>query len=281
MKRTLMGLAAATVLLAGLVGVDAQTAEGRFLRLVLNAACTIRTGSGSPESAVTGVVCDQYYRTDGGAGSTFYTKESGSSTTGWVAAATSASTSTFTGKTLDVEASGNVLTTLDRVWLPGARCQNVTASSDWSTPTSNAAGIICNTGSNTQKGYLEFPDDGATVKSAQTAYWLPADFTGAIDVRIRWFTAATSGNVIWSLQTICVADAETSDPAFNTASTVTDAAKGTTLQDNDAAITSLTATGCAAGEMLYLRLSRDPSGSDTLSATANVRGIELTIRRAQ
>lgn len=43
-------------------------------------------GSGSPNGAVTGSVGDLYTRSDGGAGSTLYVKESGAGTnTGWVA----------------------------------------------------------------------------------------------------------------------------------------------------------------------------------------------------
>ncbi len=48
-------------------------------------ACVIRSGAGSPESAVTGNVCDLYLRTDGGASTTMYIKESGTGNTGWVA----------------------------------------------------------------------------------------------------------------------------------------------------------------------------------------------------
>lgn len=43
------------------------------------------SGTGSPEGAVTAVVGSMYTRTDGGAGSTLYIKESGSGNTGWVA----------------------------------------------------------------------------------------------------------------------------------------------------------------------------------------------------
>lgn len=45
----------------------------------------IYTGAGSPENAVTAVVGSLYLRTDGGAGSTLYVKESGTSNTGWAA----------------------------------------------------------------------------------------------------------------------------------------------------------------------------------------------------
>jgi hypothetical protein len=45
----------------------------------------IRTGTGSPESVVTAVVGSMFLRTDGGAGTTLYIKESGTGNTGWVA----------------------------------------------------------------------------------------------------------------------------------------------------------------------------------------------------
>lgn len=46
---------------------------------------TISAGTGSPENSVTATVGSIYLRTDGGAGTTLYVKESGSGTTGWVA----------------------------------------------------------------------------------------------------------------------------------------------------------------------------------------------------
>lgn len=64
---------------------DSAYAEHRALTFSVNNACVIRSGSGSPESAVTGNVCDLYLRTDGGASTTMYIKESGTGNTGWVA----------------------------------------------------------------------------------------------------------------------------------------------------------------------------------------------------
>ena len=43
-----------------------------------------RFGSGSPESVVTAPVGAVYHRTDGGAGTSFYVKESGTGNTGWI-----------------------------------------------------------------------------------------------------------------------------------------------------------------------------------------------------
>lgn len=192
---------------------------------------------------------------------------------------TLAQAQTLTNKTLDAEGTGNVIIIPKRLWFPAAGCNNATAGSIWDLPTSNPAVAVCVTGTNTQKGVLEFADSANL--SAQITYVLPNTWTGAIDARIKWVTSATTGDVVWQLSTICVADAETDDPAFNTASTVTDAAKGTTLQTNDAAITTVTVTGCAAGELMHLKIQRDSAhASDTLAATARLIGVELTIREA-
>jgi len=43
------------------------------------------SGAGSPEGVVTAAVGSIYRRTDGGAGTTLYMKESGTGATGWVA----------------------------------------------------------------------------------------------------------------------------------------------------------------------------------------------------
>lgn len=195
------------------------------------------------------------------------------------AVTTAASTTTLTNKTLDVEGTGNVITIPKRLWFPAAGCNNATAGSVWDLPTSNPAVAACKTGTNTQLGVLDFAD--ASNLSAQLTYKLPSTWSGAIDANIKWMTSATSGDVVWQFSTICVADAETDDPAFNTASTVTDTAKGTTNQTNDATITGVTATGCAAGELIHLKIHRDSAhASDTLAATARLIGVELVIREA-
>lgn len=180
----------------------------------------------------------------------------------------------------NVESTGNVLTTVEKTWVQAARCDNATATSpEWSFPTTNPGVPACQTGTNTQYGTMDFAD--ATSLSAQTHLKLPSDFTGTVDAKFVWVTSAITNSVVWQLSTICVADAETSDPAFNAASVVIDAAKGTTLQLNDASITTVTITGCAAGELLYLKLTRDAAhASDTLAATARLIGLELTYRRA-
>lgn len=189
-----------------------------------------------------------------------------------------ATTDTLTNKTISYAA--NTITLTEKLWLPAAGCNNATAAPFWDIPTANPAAPACVTGSNTQKAYLDFPDaDGAY--SAQTSFALPSGWTGTLAAKIKWLSAITTGNVFWQVSAICVADAETDDPAFNTASTVADAAKGTTNQTNDAAIASVTVTGCAAGELMHLKIARDRTdGSDTLGASsARLIGVELTLIR--
>ena len=193
--------------------------------------------------------------------------------------ATAASTMTFTNKTVDCEGTGNTCTIPRRIWLPAAGCNNATAGSVWDLPATAPAVPACVTGTNTQKGVLDFAD--ASDLSAQITYKLPSTWTGTMDANVKWFSATTTGDVVWQIQTICVADAETDDPAFNTASTVTDTAKGTTNQTNDAAITGVTTTGCAAGELMHIKVRRDAGNvSDTHAATARLIGVELVIREA-
>lgn len=52
---------------------------------VIVGRCRILSNSGSPEGVVTGLVGSLFLRSDGGAGTTLYVKQSGSGKTGWVA----------------------------------------------------------------------------------------------------------------------------------------------------------------------------------------------------
>lgn len=69
---------------AGLAALNITATAGQVF---FNTAATIKdlTGAGSPEGVVTASVGSTYRRTDGGAGTSFYVKESGASNTGWVA----------------------------------------------------------------------------------------------------------------------------------------------------------------------------------------------------
>lgn len=189
---------------------------------------------------------------------------------------------TLTNKGLDCEGTGNTCTVPAKIWLPAASVAGSTATLIWDSPASTPAVAAAVNGTNTIKGVADFADTAGGF-SLQTTELLPADFTGNIDAKIVGMTSATSGNVKISLSTVCTATdgTETDDPAFNTASTVTTAAPGTTNRIFSSTISSVTITGCGAGELLHLKIFRDGNdASDTIAATWRFIGLELTIRRA-
>lgn len=284
--RFLLSLALVCVCGIALTG---QATIGEFTRIILGGVAgagtvDILTGTGTPESAVTGTVGDVFLRTDGGSGTTLYVKESGTGNTGWsgvgAGSVTASSTTTFTNKTLNAESTGNVVTIPFTVWAPAGSCQNATAASTWDLPTTNPAVAACATGTNTQLGTLDFAD-GASTLSAQWGLLIPDNFTSTVDIRLTYFTSATSGNLKWFVAAACIQTAATIDPSFNTAATSTVAVPGTTNSQDVVELTSLTITNCADGGYLQVKVSRNPAdAADTLAATARLLGMQIKFRRA-
>jgi hypothetical protein len=195
-----------------------------------------------------------------------------------------ASAGTLTNKTIDTEGTGNVITTKSKVWLPAVGGTAAAPGLLWDTLASNAPSAVCSAGT-TETTLLrctaDFPDSDGDY-SLQQPIMLPSDWAGAIDLVFKYRMVGTTGSVVWQAATACRADAEVDDVAFNAVSTVTDAAKGTTLQLNDAAITGLTTTGCAAGELMHLKVQRNRThASDDATGVISLVGVEMTLRRAQ
>ena len=65
-------------------GVVATFGGSTSCGIILNTAVKICSGAGTPEAAITAPIGSTYSRTDGGAGTSFYVKESGTGNTGWV-----------------------------------------------------------------------------------------------------------------------------------------------------------------------------------------------------
>jgi len=170
------------------------------------------------------------------------------------------------------------------LYLPAAACVNGTAAAAWDVPTSDAPVAACATGTNTLKGILNFDDGtgtGITAPSIQSTFMLPAMWQSGTNVVVdlKWYAAATTNATRWCAQLVCVADAETDDPAFNTAVCVNDTAKGTTLQTNDVSL-SLPSTTCSASELLHLKVYRDSdNAADTMTGNASLVGARVTLTR--
>lgn len=67
----------------GLIGFPSMVVTGNLY--FGGSTVFITSGAGTPEGSVTAPVGSLFTRTDGGAGTTLYVKESGASNTGWVA----------------------------------------------------------------------------------------------------------------------------------------------------------------------------------------------------
>lgn len=214
--------------------------------------------------------CTNYSRTLASGQSIIYKNSSGVS----VFTLTEA-TGALTNVTLNAESTGNTLTIQHEHHWPVASCQNATAQAVFDLAATNTPAPTCDTGTNTQKAYLAF--DATTDESFEDSWILPTGFTGNIDVHFRWKAAATSGSVGWCAQLIRVADGSTSDPAYPAQAAgncVSDTAKGTTLQENTATISGVTCTSCAAGDHVYVRISRDANGG---AVTDNMTGDALLL----
>jgi hypothetical protein len=189
-----------------------------------------------------------------------------------------ATTDTLTNKSIDAEGTGNVITQPSKIWFVAASCNNATASPGFDLPTSNAATATCQ-GTNIRTASLDFAD--SATQSAYFNFRLPDDWTGSIDAKIKWSTGATSNSTEWDIASGCLTDGTTdatAGPTLNSPNTVTTADSGTANSSNSSAITGLTTTGCAAGRLMYFKISRNNTDSNTV--TASLLGVELTIRRA-
>jgi len=136
--------------------IDGETIVRNALK-VNNTASTINSGSGAPEGTLSAAVGSLYMRTDGGADTSLYVKESGSGNTGWVAgsggnetlAQTLAIGNTTGGTDLSVSSGDNIVmatsSTVDGrdVSVDGTKLDGIEASADV-TDTANvtAAGAL-------------------------------------------------------------------------------------------------------------------------------------------
>jgi hypothetical protein len=190
------------------------------------------------------------------------------------------SSGVMTNTSLDAEGTGNTLTIPVYLDFDVASCSAATASLNMDdSPLLTEPAAACIAGTNQTYGVADF--DAATDEGFQRSIHLPPDWTGNIDVHFDWQSASTTNSVVWAAATKCFADAEAQDSAFNTASTVTDAAKGSANQLNNASISNVTATGCAADEVLSLHIFRDAdNGSDNMTGDARLRKVRVTLRRA-
>lgn len=195
-------------------------------------------------------------------------------------------TQTLYGKTYNAEDTGNVITLPVKIWMSAAGCVDTVATSFWDMKAvaegAATPGCVKVAGDGPVFGVLDFADT-TTITQAQTSFMLPSDFlsTGNLDLHFKWFSSATSGYVVWTAAAACVADGTANDSvSFPAATTLVDQTKNVANQTNDALMSNVPKSGCGAGAIMHLRISRDPNNIlDTLGGTARLMGVEITYRR--
>jgi len=169
-------------------------------------------------------------------------------------------------------ANGQIITGVKRIeWKIPAVCNNATASTLWALPTSTAPAPTCY-GTSYRFGTLDYDD--AASETATFSFMLPAGWTSTIDINISAFINATTQSVKATIATKCVAtSADILNPTFNAAQTVTVTSPGTANQRFLFTQTSVTTTGCAAGNLMLFKIGRD--NSDTSTTTYSIAGAEI------
>ncbi len=101
---------------------------------------------------------------------------------------------------------------------------------------------------------------------------------GVIKFQVFWTPSTTNtGDCIWGLQGVSVADGATIDVAFGTAVTVTDAGIGTVEDQQVSAVSGdVTLTNAAVDTQSYFQIFRDANaGGDTFTGVSRLLGIKL------
>lgn len=180
--------------------------------------------------------------------------------------------------------SGTIPLSFHAIFLAG-NCQNVTAASGGNLPTTLGAAGGCQSttaaSGDPAYGVAVFVTGGANTEWHGN-FPLPSDWSGAIDISIAWVAAtATTNDAVYQVKFGCTAagEAPTSISFNNTALTASTNAGNLLL--NFATKTSITTTGCAAGEQAFFIVDRDTDTSgDTLDADVQVLTIDFTYRRS-
>lgn len=119
---------------------------------------------------------------------------------------------------------------------------------------------------------LAFADSGTRI-GASTNLAVPKNYVGSPRALVVWKSTATSGDVVWDVDTKAIADGESLDPSTDDdAQTVTTTTPATARLRKDSAVT-LTGT-YAADDVVLLSVYRDGAQvADTLAADALLEGV--------
>lgn len=144
-------------------------------------------------------------------------------------------------------------------WYPTVNCNALVPALNqgWDTDNTLQAVAGCaNPGTDILNGDLTYSDASGR-RDARLHLVLPADQSGAIDLRTFWSANTNAGDIEWLISTVCLGDDEPITPTFNAQQTVVDAAGSANGNLMIAGLGAVTQTGCAPGEVLVIDVARD------------------------
>jgi len=159
---------------------------------------------------------------------------------------------------------------LETMWVP--------ASSMYGATTNGAAAEqVETTAGRPDMKVLDF--DPSTAEAAQFSVAFPKSWNeGTITYQVFWTPSTTNtGNCLWTLFGVSVADDATIDVTYGTEQTITDAGHGTVEDQQVTSVSSaLTVKDAAADTQTYFQVQRNAaSGSDTFTGDARLLGIKI------
>lgn len=118
---------------------------------------------------------------------------------------------------------------------------------------------------------LAFKDSGTRIGASST-FLVPKNYVGTPKGYVVWKSTATSGDVVWDVDTKAIADGESLDPASDDdAQTVTTTTPGTARLRKDSTVTF--SGTYAADDEVQVSVYRDGAqGADTLAVEALFEG---------
>jgi len=160
----------------------------------------------------------------------------------------------------------------ETIWVPATTMYPTTTAG------ANAIALTELTAGTPEINTIDF--DAATEENAQFTVALPKSWNlGTVTYQVFWTGNSTNtGDCIWGLKGVAIANGADIDTAFGTAITVTDAHTGTAdFLDVSSESTAMTIAGSpAAGEQCFFNFYRDAdAGGDTFTADARLVGIKL------
>jgi hypothetical protein len=166
---------------------------------------------------------------------------------------------------------------LSGVELPGSQTIVIPAASFTPRTTNGPAAATTELATNdVMLSVLDF--DASTDEGAQFMIPMPKSWNaGTITAQFFWTAASGSGDVVWAIRALSLANDDALDSAFGTAVTVTDTLTATGDLCITSATSAVTPSNTAAKEdLVVIEVYRDAdNGSDTLSADARLIAVRI------